>query len=112
MSTPNSPNSPEAVKRLVMCVTIVLSLMLLSGLWLWPMWVGHRFHEQAYMVREGMPIDDVIRRPGPAFEKDEYSEIGGGDAEQHYTWRKGDTTFKVVVKDQKVVRIWQQRISL
>src|SRR4051812_13608447 len=85
-------SSPDSVRRLYLCVLTLLSLVVLAGLWMWPVLEEHRWYGQAKDVREGSRIGDVLRRLGPASWKDEYTDIDGGDREDHYRWHRGDDT--------------------
>ena len=101
----NLPNSPDSMKRLAICVIVVISVMVLAGIWLWPMYEDHRWHENASRVREGMAIGEVIRQLGPDFRKEEFADIGGGNPEDRYTWQRGGTTLTVVVKNDTVMSV-------
>jgi hypothetical protein len=101
----NLPNSPDSMKRLAICVIVVLCVLVLVGVLLWPYYQDQRWQENASRVREGMAISEVIRQLGPDFRKEEFADIGGGNPEDRYTWQRGGTTLTVVVKNDTVMSV-------
>lgn len=105
------PNSSVALRQLLFCVALLLVSMVVVGYFLWPIVAEYQWELAARGIRDGQSIDDVVGTLGQPSRKDEYLEHGV-DTEQHYWWHKGNTQFKIVVRNGKVAKVEELRTSV